>query len=266
MTKTQRRANEVSTTLGLLAEIILITTSRQATRMFFPLIFLATCYNDTVPAKNKEILRHFNTTGAGGYALYKHCSKTKWMINGGFTEEKGGQVVFHCIFGSFKEDFGVLSSITDVANWSTRQDLGKSFSRGEHHDRVSTAKLPTIKYYSKMSCANHCGILTGVYNQIASAPVFSGKRTHLFGVTFFEHIEKKNMVLSSGKTLPQINASLSLILEDLHQKLKMNKGKLEIGTVEWRTTDKLDFGTPGEVVTFEPTCSGQYFMGKRLSL
>lgn len=115
-----------------------------------------------------------------------------------------------------------------------------------------------------MSCANQSGLLTGVYNQVAGVPTFSGKRIHLFGNDFFEHLEKKVMVTSTGKTLPQINASLSLILEDLHQKLKTNKGRLEMGTVEWRSMDKLSTGSPGDVVDLCPSGSGLYFMGKNV--
>lgn len=263
VTKTQRKASEVSTTVTLLAEIILITTSRQATRMFFPLAFLvrAVAEKTTIPDK-QYILHHFNTTGSGGFALYKKACEHKWYINGSFLEEEGGQVVFHCIFGTYKEDFGTLASITDTENWFTREELGKKFCRGTLMQARCHAKLPKLRVYSKMSCANQSGLLTGVYNQVASVPSMSGKHEHLFTGDFFEHLERKNTVISTGKTLTQINASLSRILEDLHIKLRAGKGRITMGTVDWRTTEGLDFGVPGDITDFSPVQTGQYFMGK----
>lgn len=78
VTKTQRKASEVSTTVSLLAEIILITTSRQATRMFFPMAFLVRAVAaKTSISDKKHILQHFNTTGSGGFALYKTACEHK---------------------------------------------------------------------------------------------------------------------------------------------------------------------------------------------
>lgn len=192
VTKTQKKAQDISTTIGLLAEIILITTSRQATRMFFPLSFLSSVYEDMKKSKKQDkLLKFFNTTGSGGFFLYKMACKKPWKISGTFTEETAGQVVFHSIFGTYKEDFGILSTITNVANWQTREQIGKGFTKGEHHDGRCAVKLPILSYYSKMSCANQSGLLTGVYNQVVGVPSFSGRRVQLFGNDFFEHLEKK---------------------------------------------------------------------------
>lgn len=264
VTKTQRRAQDISTTVGLLAEIVLVTTSRQATRMFLPLVFLVkTCESFEARGHSKDtLLKFFNTTGSGGFCIYKSAHKEKWSIGGTFTQEMAGQVVFHSIFGTYKEDFGILKSITNVGNWMTREEIGKGFTRGADHSEKRIAKLPVLTHYSKMSCANQSCLLTGVYNQVASVPVFSGRRSHLFGADFFEHLEKKAVVMSTGKTIPQINASLSLILEDLHQKVRLNKGKMDMGTVEWRSMEKLDVNVPGDIVDFCPVGIGKYFMGK----
>lgn len=112
ITKNIRNASEVFTLTTLIAEILLVTTSRQATRMFFPLTIFARYATSAV-------IKEFNTTGRGGWFLYKLASEGKetFTINSAMEQEKAAQIVFHSIFGTYKEDLGILEKITNVGTW-----------------------------------------------------------------------------------------------------------------------------------------------------
>lgn len=48
------------------------------------------------------------------------------------SQEDAGQVVFHSIFGTYKEDLGALGQITNLASWKTR-GIGKWIQEGTYH-------------------------------------------------------------------------------------------------------------------------------------
>lgn len=189
ITKNTTLASEISILTTLLAEILLITTFRHATSMFFPLTIFATV------AITDEIIKQFNTTGKGGWYIYKLASdaKYRWSLNGKMEEEVAQQIVFHSIFGTFKEDLGILGKITSLATWKTLEELGSYFIKPPTKHVLVTFNLIKVAYYLKMSCANQSGLLSGVYTQVATVPSFSGMRVHVFDADFFEHIEKKRI-------------------------------------------------------------------------
>ncbi|CAG4939126.1 unnamed protein product [Colias eurytheme] len=250
VTKGQRKAADVSTMTGLLAEICLITTSRQATRAFFPLAMIHRA--STIHAKEfKQYCEYFNTTGSGAFYTYKLVCGQPWTLTGAMKEEVASQIVFHSIFGTFKEDLSILSEITNLSTWFTREEFGKCFRKGDKIDTLVRANLPVLKYYAKMSCANQSGLLTGVYNQVSSIPCFNGRRVQKFGSDFFEHIQRKVIVGSTGKSISQIVSSLSIILDDLRKRVNELQGSLEMGTTEWRNMSDLSLGQPGTEIRQE---------------
>ncbi|KAJ8711874.1 hypothetical protein PYW08_008828 [Mythimna loreyi] len=113
-----------------------------------------------------------------------------------------------------------------------------------------------------MSCANQTGMLSGVYNQVSCLPCFSGPRIQTFGEDFFEHIEKRRVVGSGGKNLQQIIAGLTKTLEELHQQVKKEGGRIKMGTAVWRSIDSLAVENPGEEVDLQIVGSGRMFMGR----
>lgn len=114
-----KSASEVRGIVGLLADILLITTSRQANRMFFPLAIIAKIYglplgdNDYILTSDKiptayvggdTWLKAFNVSGNGGFYTYKLATMFRWELEGEFTHDEAQQVLFHTIFGTYKED------------------------------------------------------------------------------------------------------------------------------------------------------------------
>ncbi|CAH2088480.1 unnamed protein product [Euphydryas editha] len=117
--------------------------------------------------------------------------------------------------------------------------------------------------YAKMSCANQTGMLSGVYNQVSCLPCFSGPRVQTFGDDFFEHIEKRRVVGSGGKNIQQIVNGLTATLEELHQQLKKDGGKVNMGTAMWRSMNTLDVDAPGEKMEKVILVgTGKMFMGR----
>lgn len=262
LTRTIKQASELSAVTTLIAEILMITTARQATRMFFPLtIFSAVWRNEKNP---KDFCKFFSTTGAGGWYTYKKASllPIKFTLCGEMEEEMAAQIVFHSIFGTYKEDLSILSQITDIASWYTREEMGPCFRKQGTTEHITKVTLPKIRYYSKMSCANQTGLLSGVYNQVATVPCFSGLRVHRFDAQFFEHIEKKRIMGATGKTVSQIVNILTTTLEELHDGLKKDNGKVQMGTTNWRDMNSLELGKPGDEVHVKLEGQGKMFLGR----
>ncbi|CAB3241777.1 unnamed protein product [Arctia plantaginis] len=80
LTKTTKQASEISALTTLLAEILLVTTARQATRMFFPLTLFP--YVWKIQTDKRKYCEFFSTTGAAEYEplLANHLKENanKW--------------------------------------------------------------------------------------------------------------------------------------------------------------------------------------------
>lgn len=119
------------------------------------------------------------------------CELPGIMLHGEFSQQEAAQIMYHSIFGTIKDDLGILSQITNCATWYTREDLGKK-SKGAG-TTMREVKISPIKqvYYSKLASANQTGILSAAYLQNSSVPVFSGNRTATFTEEFSESIGKR---------------------------------------------------------------------------
>lgn len=262
LTKNTKQASEISTLTTLVAEILLVTTARQATRMFFPITLFSAAYE--ISPDKESFCKFFSSTGAGGWYTYKALRVTlQFTISGEIEEEKASQIVFHGIFGTFKEDLYILGKITNVSNWFTREELGTCFRNQGESKSLTKIKFPVVHYYSKMSCANQTGFLSGVYNQVVTVPCFSGSRVQLFDDSFFEHVEKKRILANTGKTLAQIINILTSTLEELHENVRLSNGKVRMGTTKWRSMQDLDLARPGSEVDLVVVGENKMFLGKK---
>lgn len=131
-----------------------------------------------------------------------HKSKQKFNLEMDGTEEQASQIVFHTIFGTFKEDLGVLRSITSVGNWSTQQELGKAFTKSK--EVVRSFSLPSLRYYSKLCSANQSEFHTSNVGQVASVPCFSVVRRVTFGEDFYEHMKRDKSHTQTAKTMTNV--------------------------------------------------------------
>lgn len=128
--RNMNKSGDVKNMISLLADISLIATTRQAQRMTMLLVMFKYVYDNLLDECSKNlILQKFNVLGNGAFYTYKKACETKWEMNGSITfhDMKAAQAAFHGIFGTFKEDLGILESITNTPRWLSREEFGSSF-------------------------------------------------------------------------------------------------------------------------------------------
>ncbi|CAK9298963.1 unnamed protein product [Gordionus sp. m RMFG-2023] len=112
-----------------MTEFALLVTTEQTTRMFFPPNIFCYIFNPIVDDKRKlvqasdtDLVNYVNFMGKGGFLLYREVSK--------MTAKQAKQIVFHCISGTYKEDF---------VNWDERNDFGDCFKSMNNNHRSTLA-------------------------------------------------------------------------------------------------------------------------------
>lgn len=181
-------------------------------------------------------------------------------VHHGFQRLGASQVVFHTIFGTFKEDFGILRDLTSVGDWKTRQDIGKGFSKTKDTSRKIT--LPKMKYYAKLCSSNQSDFHTSNVGQVASATCFSGARRVRFGNDFYMHMSRDKSHARTAKTMNNIISIWSSYITEILTRLKNSNDMLNYGTKKWCEMASLKIGKDGMETdqTFDTT--GNYFLTK----
>nr|QMP82185.1 nucleocapsid protein [Blattodean orthomyxo-related virus OKIAV181] len=262
-----KKAYECASIISNLADTLLLTTSRQAQRAFFPILLtyiVSTTKGIKSPVSwNDSFLKVFNASGQGAFLCYKMISDLKGItLAGKFTQQQASQVLYHCIFGTYKEDLGVLSAITNNGTWSTREELGKSFQGAGTSTTVAEITPIRQVYYSKLSSANQTGLLASSYLQISSVPVFSGSRVQTFSDEFFENLGKRAGASTGGKTIESLQGATKQLLQDIIEEVNKRGKKLEMGTVSWRDMASLTTEQHGEEVNLVVNTTGKFFLGR----
>lgn len=99
-----------------------------------------TCINHTITLEHMVDRFH----------LYQLCSKISFELEGDFTSVEAQQIIFHCIFGTHKEDLSILERITKLGIWNTREKFGKKFIKMTMCDSsinfypITLSKLPVF--------------------------------------------------------------------------------------------------------------------------
>ena len=73
------------------------------------------------------ILKNFDFSDVGIFRFYSNFQEQKWKLSGNVTDEVAKQLVYHAMFGTYTEDFGVLTATTNCANWKTRAQISNAF-------------------------------------------------------------------------------------------------------------------------------------------
>lgn len=120
-TRNVNKSGDVHNMISLLADISLIATTRQAQRMTMPIVMFKKVYDMMEDQGSKDImLANFNVSGREAFHTYQLALKYDWEINGNLDDIQAAQASFHAIFGTFKEDLGILETITNLSKWLTR--------------------------------------------------------------------------------------------------------------------------------------------------
>lgn len=109
-----KRISDLAPIVTLIAEILLISTSRQIRRMFTPLAEADLFIWD--PQKNKAFLKRFNVSNRGVYHVYSMSCDITWHIDGNMEDSQAAQMVFHSIFGTYEKDLGAWNKSQIVKN------------------------------------------------------------------------------------------------------------------------------------------------------
>lgn len=255
----RKTAADLAPLVSVLGDLILITSARQNSRMCFPISMLSYAYEK----KGQDWLKNFNVSGVGGYITYDICREVQWSIGGGMTNEEAQQVIFHSIFGTYKEDLSLLAQITNNANWYQRQMFGKDHLKNPNKEKAVKVQLIKLNYGSEWASANQTAMLTTASYQITHFPVFSGKGTIHYQKNFFEYLEKRDKInVSSGsKTIPQLVAIYSKLVHDLTEQILKAGSKHESGTTSWYRIENLKLGEVPLMTKETFDRKGKFFLG-----
>lgn len=247
--------------MALLGDILLVTTSRQSQRGCLPLCMLSYVYNALSVGDRTIFLDNLDLSGKGlfySYRAIQTCGK-KFNNEMDGTEEEAAQIVFHTIFGTYKEDLGVLRAITSVGSWMTRQQLGKAFAKSKETTR--SFNLPTLRYYSKLCSANQSEFHTSNVGQVSSVPCFSGSRKVTFGDDFYAHMQRDKSHTQSAKTMTNIIHIWSNYVTEIITKVQRS-GTSSYGTKAWYSMTSLKMGKDGEEVDLSVDATGKFFLSR----
>nr|XP_012152155.1 PREDICTED: uncharacterized protein LOC105664042 isoform X2 [Megachile rotundata] len=253
-----------------MSDIALIATTRQAMRMFppqaaFSYIFTNKSHRVGNSVYNTiDLYGNFNFSGHGAFAFYKVFMSTKWKLNlNGATDSQAKQVCYHSMFGTYKEDLGILSQITNQATWDTREELDRIFQKANTTGTSITFEPVKQKFYSKMSQANQTALLTSSYSQLSSIPCFSGKTKRKFSDAFFDHLMSEKSKASGGRSLQSLMSSYTTLRDKLRKLLEKNQGTLDAGTTGWRRIEDVTPTLEGQEDTdMVIQATGRFFLGK----
>nr|QMP82240.1 nucleocapsid protein [Coleopteran orthomyxo-related virus OKIAV158] len=277
--------------ISLIADITIIVTSRQHNRTFpFPSAVTLNMVSEADIKKFKTIAcpqpevqfpkvlresesskwrQNITMSGLPAAIFYNHIAKTQWDLNGTFSSDEASQVIFHCWWGTYKEDLGILQSITTNQIWRKRDELGNKFQKMNSTSSI-TSQINLIKLtkFAKLASANQTGLMTQGAKQTASVPVFGGNRKRKFSDDFFKYLEEQSPSGTGLLTLQGIESDLTLILRDLKQKLSSNQKIQDAGTVEWidmASSSSEEHYTkreePEYLPNFRPNETCDYFLG-----
>lgn len=262
---------EIRSLITLLADVALIATTRQSTRMFpppaaFSVIFTRDSHRvgTQVYRTLEHLLHSFNFSGQGAFAFYKVFSSYQWQLNlNGATDGMAKQIVYHAMMGTYRDDLSLLSQITNLSTWNTREEFGAIFRQANTKGRA-VAFVPVQQiYFSTLAQANQTGLLTSSYTQLSSLPCFSGRTKRKFGDAFFDYLSSETSSVVGGKSIQSLIAAYTQTREELKTHLEKNARTLDMGTTGWckmsDVTPTLE-ATVDDSISF--TTTGRYFLGK----
>nr|QPL15318.1 nucleoprotein [Raphidiopteran orthomyxo-related virus OKIAV180] len=274
-----QKANDIRTLVKVIADILRIITPRQQQRATFPFNFLALYVNNLMEKDPTKIWTNLNGTqlsrgdegiggidfsGIGAVKLYQATFKAfEWTLNGKFDSHQAGQIVFHSVFGTYKEDLGILSEITDYRSpWATRENMGSSFQKQNTEGRQIKYTKIGLRYWAKLAGASQTGLLAANYSQDSSLPVFSGSRRISFPTDFFEHMRRSSAPSTQGKSITQLTSSLLDVLYGLMDNITKEGSTVEMGTTKWFDVASLTNLGFTEATDFVAIGSNRFFLGR----
>nr|UVF62197.1 MAG: nucleocapsid [Bat faecal associated orthomyxo-like virus 1] len=195
--------------LSKVADLSLLVPPRFQRRAFFPLHLVAVVTlneaeikasvvtsnkimnvgTDPFDASNKNGLA-IDFSGKGAFALYNQYGAIRPYYRGLANEgEILSQVIFHSIWGSFAEDFGILSVVTNCTRWFTRGEFNDTLKKSRNN--LSNVLVPIIRFnfFSKLVSGNVSNVSSGQKGQVTSVPSWSGRREMVYSKELVQSLQ-----------------------------------------------------------------------------
>ncbi|URQ09142.1 capsid protein [Halyomorpha halys orthomyxo-like virus 1] len=281
------KGNSVATVrplMRVMADILLITGSRAANRMFYPGYCLVHVLLD--PATVTSIYGREETggnlgnvrtslgdtawtntlsfSGFYGFQIYQKLAEKTWRIKTTreSTSDMLQQIFFHSVFGTFKEDFGILKWMTEGSpTFLNRKQMDCAFGPSVVTKNFKPYKL---KRWSKMASAQQTDFLGTSSSQVVAQSSFSGKRTRNWGEDFFKHLDSEAVTrgFTGSRNVPGLTGQYSNLLSSLQKQLAARGNKTTVGTVSWYTFET-DMEGGCRVEESVPVETGSFFIDNR---
>ncbi|CAK9304784.1 unnamed protein product [Gordionus sp. m RMFG-2023] len=241
-----------------MADLSLLVTTRKAKRMFFPpnifscLLHPRVENGEILPTLPTDLVNFVNFSGHGGFMFYKEACKIDWKINGNMKAEVAKQMVFHSIFGTFKEDLSILSQITHFENWNIRNEMWPAFREMNRSATTLKFQLITYKYYYNLSGASFRKYLSDSSSQLSSMSVFSGREgasltkylpdssSQLCSMSVFsgriEGIRSSDFLKYMAKSSKSIQDRCNVLSEktiEIAKSIERDNNKYAMGVTDW---------------------------------
>ncbi|AFN73047.1 hypothetical protein [Tyulek (Tjuloc) virus] len=250
---------------GYLMAIAGYTGTREQKRIAFPPGTLAFLLHDMDKDKklhfNEDRCSRFDFSGTGAFRMYSlmlaMCKKRPLRMNIA-DPGKARQILFHAMFGTHVEDFGILQSMTDISDWYKRKDFEEEFQTMKaSHARVEGTFYPIdLRYYSKVCSSLNTRMIGGGSAPVTNCQIFSGNRKRI--VTEGLKSLGQQGVVSGLATLDK--DSIEKLLREHLETIRNTFGdSYEAGTVKWRKFDGLTWEKEGEEVEIRPSESGSIY-------
>nr|QMP82198.1 nucleocapsid protein [Hemipteran orthomyxo-related virus OKIAV191] len=268
-----------------LADILLITGSRAANRMFFPgFCLVRTLLNEgtinsvydasetagvlgtVLDTSSTDWIESLSFSGFKGFELYQKMARITWKMDRPLTctnADMAKQVFFHAVFGTYKEDLGILKWMTESEpTFYNRKQLSPFF--GKHDSGFVNFSPYALKRWSKLASAQQTDFLGTSSSQIIADSTLGGKRSRNWGDDFFKHLDSDATTgaFTGNRNLTGLLGQYTALLSKLRNQLDRRGRCAVVGTVDWYRFELNEDGTHVKDPEI-PVESGSYFIDNR---
>lgn len=225
--KDARSPSAVQGVLCELGDILIMTTARSTQKIYFPLLLAKFLWS-----KREGI--QWNFTGAPMLSfvtdsILKH--NIKYKIRTGGESIHTAEVIFHAMHGTYLEDMGVHSQITNNGQWDNRKALSMVFVKRSTKPKqiISPIFLTRVSKMAQSLLTQNMGNVDPCFS---TRPSFSGIRERVFSTPLVSYL-KTGKNISNYSTDPlQLQMALKATKDQLLKELD-NGNLLPPGTTKW---------------------------------
>nr|QPZ88433.1 putative nucleocapsid protein [Soybean thrips quaranja-like virus 1] len=261
--------------LKAVCDVLILAGDRSSKKAFLPpLAFKTAIFNACrkIPIEGEEgkfrvvippILYLFDSSGMGLARAYREVSKVDIAFEEMMSADTMAEVLFHATFGTFADDFGVLTFMTGHSGWSTRSDIDKGFLKDTNDAPLKITKMLPLERFAKLSQTTQTKYISEAQHLVTTGTTFSGKQQANYDPELLKKMAQKDskeeiIAIDCAALTEKYRQQRRLIAQDIMKKDKLLKGKLE-----WTVVSSIS-GTKNEAQFTNETAPsiGQCFIGK----